>query len=187
MTDYLSQCIRIAGKKIILTSQGQNEAQEDQLKESMNSFDNFYHFNLKNTADIEPFVAFSGEDLREIRDGTYMYLDRMKYEYGRVANTNPKGDRMTSGENYKDISAIGNRQKETLEYMINFAFQVEELWGISLTFVVNGIPEKEAIATVSHMAQNPNMEKLMFGQVEGTQPRVPMGETGVRKTNKPPK
>lgn len=185
LTDYITQCIRIAGKKIILTTQGQNDAQADQLKEVMNSFDNFYHFNLKNTADIEPFVAFTGEDLTSITDNTYKYTDRLKYEYGRVANTNPKGERYTSGENYKDISAIANRQKETLEYLINFAFQVKKIWGIQLDFAVSGIPEKEAIYTMSHMAQNPNMEKEMFGQIEGTQPRTPMGQHGSRKVNKP--
>lgn len=167
-----------------MTTQGQNEAQITQLEEMLNSFNNYIHFNLKNTSDVEPFVAFNGTDLLAIKDTTYHYLDRMKFEYGRVANTNPKGERITSGENYKDISAIANRQKETLEYLIYFAKQVKKLWGIELNFAVSGIPEKEAIYSVSHLAQTPNMHKEMFGQIEGTGNRLPIGAKGVRQVDK---
>lgn len=181
MTQYLDQCIRMCGKKLILTTQGQNDAQVEKLNEMLNSFNNYLHFNLKNQADIEPLVAFDGDDLMAIKDTVFYYLDRLKFEYGRVANTNPKGERITSGENYKDISAIANRQKETLEYLINFTYQVKELWGVDLEFAVSGIPEKEAIYSVSHLAQTPNMHKEMFGQVEGTGVRPPVGKGGVRK------
>lgn len=184
MTQYLDQCIRMCGKKLILTTQGQNDMQAEKLNEMLNSFNNYLHFNLKNQADIEPLIAFDGEDLLAIKDTMFYYLDRLKFEYGRVANTNPKGERMTSGENYKDISAIANRQKETLEYMINFAYQVKDLWGIDLEFAVSGIPEKEAVYSIAHGAQTPNMHKEMFGQVEGTDPRPPIGQKGIRKANR---
>lgn len=184
LNKYLDQCVLTCGKKIIFTTQGQSEAQKEQFEEMLNSFKNYFHFNLKNQADIEPIIAFEGDDLLAIRDTIFQYLDRMKFEYGRVANTNPKGERITSGENYKDISAIANRQKETLEYLIYFAKQVEKLWGIELDFAVSGIPEKEAVYSIAHMAQNPNMEKEMFGQIEGTQDRRPMGDKGLRKVNK---
>lgn len=45
-----------------------------------------------------------------------------------------------------------------------------------MDFAVSGIPEKEAIYTVGHYAQNPNMEKEFFGQVEGTMDRVAKGQ-----------
>lgn len=184
LTKYLDQCILTCGKKIIFTTQGQSDAQKEQFEEMLNSFKNYFHFNLKNQADIEPIIAFEGDDLVSIRDTIFQYLDRMKFEYGRVANTNPKGERITSGENYKDISAIANRQKETLEYLILFKMQVKRLWGIELDFAVSGIPEKESIYSVSHLAQNPNMEKEMFGQIEAAGDRKPIGEKGNRKVNK---
>lgn len=181
LTQYLDQCIRMCGKKLILTTQGQNDAQVDKLNEMLNSFQNYLHFNLKNQADIEPLMAFEGTDLTALKDTIFHYLDRLKFEFGRVANTNPKGERITSGENYKDISAVANRQKDTLECLINFAYQVKKLWDIHLEFAVSGIPEKEAVYTISHGAQTPNMQKDMFGQIEGTNPRPPLGERGIRK------
>lgn len=181
MTQYLDQCIRICGKKMVLTTQGQNDQQIQKLNEMLNSFNNYLHFNLKNQSDLEPLVAFSGDDLLAIKDVMFYYLDRLKFEYGRVANTNPKGERITSGENYKDISAIANRQKETLEYLIDFAYQVEDKFGITLEFAVSGIPEKEAIYSIAHGAQTPNMQKEMFGQIEGTNERPPVGQKGLRR------
>lgn len=40
------------------------------------------------------------------------------------------------------------------------------------------------MASVAHGAQTPNMEKEMFGQIEGTNPRPPIGQKGIRKANK---
>lgn len=77
--------------------------------------------------DVEPFLGMDGSDLEAIKDSIFYHLDRLKYEYGRVANTNPKGERMTSGENYKDITAIANRQKQTLERLNHFASQCRKL------------------------------------------------------------
>lgn len=181
LTKYLDSCTIMCGKKVIFTTQDQSPKQKEQFEEMLASFKNYFHFNLKNQADIEPIIAFEGDDLVAIRDTVFQMLDRMKFEYGRVANTNPKGERITSGENYKDISAIANRQKETLEYLIRFQMQVKRKFGIDLCFAVSGIPEKEAVYSVSHLAQNPNMEKEMFGQVEGTADRPPVGQQGLRK------
>lgn len=181
LTKYLDSCTLMCGKKLIFTTQGQSDAQKEQLEEMLASFKNYFHFNLKNQADIEPLIAFEGDDLVAIRDTIFQMLDRLKFEYGRVANTNPKGERITSGENYKDISAIGNRQKETLEYLIYFQQQVQKKFNRQLNFAVSGIPEKEAVYSVAHLAQNPNMEKEMFGQVEGTADRPPLGQKGLRQ------
>lgn len=171
----------MCGKKLILTTQGQNDAQIEKLNEMLNSFNNFLHFNLKNQSDLEPLIAFDGEDLHMIKDSVYYYLDRLKFEYGRVANTNPKGERITSGENYKDITAIANRQKINLENLNDFSNQIAEKFGIELEFAVSGIPEKEAVYSIAHGAQTPNMVKEMFGQVEGTNPRPPKGQPGLRR------
>lgn len=51
-------------------------------------------------------------------------------------------------------------------------------------FAVSGIPEKEAIYTMSHLAQTPNMEKEMMGQIEGTQPRPGIGQKIGKRSNK---
>lgn len=177
LTKFLDQCIRVTGKKLALSTRGDSKEHRDKLEEQLNSFVNYIQTDMVSNSDIEPFQSMEGADLEAIKDSIYHMLDRIKYEYGRVANTNPKGERVTSGENYKDITAIANRQKETLEYLINFAFQVERLWGIELEFCVSGIPEKEAIATEAHKAQTPNMEKEMLGQIEGTQPRPPVGQS----------
>lgn len=184
LTQYLDQCIRMCGKKLKISIEGNNDSQLDKLNEMLNSFHNYVHFNMENENEVEPLIGFSGDDLEAIKSSVFYYLDRLKYEYGRVANTNPKGERITSGENYKDISAIANRQKETLEYLHNFAIQVQKLWSIELDFAVSGIPEKEAVYTMSHEAETPNTEKQMAGQIEGTQPRPPRGQG---KGNKPAK
>lgn len=177
-------CTRTTGKKLVISTKGKSENKLEKLDAMLNSFRVYLHTDLTGNLDLEPFASMEGTDLEAISSTIDNYLDRLKFEYGRVANTNPKGERMTSGENYKDISAIANRQKETLEYMINFAYMAQDLWGIQLEFAVSGIPEKEAIHTISHMAQTPNMEKEMFGQIEGTQPRPPVGVAGKRKSNK---
>lgn len=149
----------------------------------LESMQNIIYQNYQDNIDIAPLELMTGQDLLALRDTVYYYLDRLKYEYGRVANTNPKGDRYSVGESYKDITAIANRQKETLEYLIWFAYQAKDLWGVDLEFAVSGIPEKEALYTVSHLAQNPNSEKEYFGQIEGTIPRTPLGQPGRRMSN----
>lgn len=127
MYKYIEQCSRMTGKKLTFTTLGNSDEQKEKLDEMLNNFDNYIHFNLKNTANLEPLESISGEDLLAIKDVVYYHFDRLKFEYGRVANTNPKGERMTSGENYKDISAIAARENETLEYLIHFGFQCQDL------------------------------------------------------------
>lgn len=81
----------------------------------------------KNNADVIAVEYATGQDLESLHYTSFNTLDRRAYELGRVSNTNPKGERLTSGENYKDISSIANRQKSTLEQLKFFAKQAEEL------------------------------------------------------------
>lgn len=117
----------------------------------------------KNNADVIAVEYATGQDLESLHYCSFNTLDRRAYELGRVSNTNPKGERLTSGENYKDISSIANRQKATLEQLKYFAHQCKELWNIELDFAVSGIPEKEMVDMENPTAPHPNTEGSAAG------------------------
>jgi hypothetical protein len=48
---------------------------------------------------------------------------------GRVANLNHKGERLTAGENYKDIYAIKNRQAAVLDQLNIFSAKLIAMYG----------------------------------------------------------
>lgn len=171
------------GTRVQITTDNHSTAEQTKLRGMLESMQNIIYQNFNDKVDIVPLEFMTGQDLKELRDCIYHYLDRLTYEYGRVANTNPKGDRYSVGESYKDITGISNRLKETLEELISFGFQAEDKWGQYLEFSISGIPEKEALFTTAHLAQNPNSEKEYFGQVEGTVPRRPLGQRGRRMSN----
>lgn len=115
------------------------------------------------TMDLINVEYANGADLESLHYTTFNTLDRRAYELGRVSNTNPKGERLTSGENYKDISSIANRQKATLERLESFAEQCKELWNIELSFSVSGIPEKQRLDMVDAPAPDPNTDSTDTG------------------------
>lgn len=183
LEEFLRQACKLVGTRVQVTTDDNSTAQRKKLTGMLESMQNIIYQNFNDKVDLVPLEFMTGQDLESLGLTIYNYLDRLKYEYGRVANTNPKGERYSVGESYKDITGIANRQKETLEELIYFGYQAEELWGIPLEFAISGIPEKEALYTVSHLAQNPNSEKEYFGQIEGTTPRRPIGQPGRRMPN----
>lgn len=111
--------------------------------------------------DIVPKLFATGQDLRELHYATFNLLDRRAFELGRVSNTNPKGDRLTAGENYKDITSIANRQKAVLSQLELFAYKVREKWSIDLKFAINGIPERQLMEMEPMTAPKPNTGSVM--------------------------
>lgn len=183
LTEFIKQAAKLVGTRVQITTDTDSTAERRKMSAMLESVQNIVYQNFDDKVDIAPIEFMTGQDLRELRDTIYFYLDRLKYEFGRVANTNPKGDRYSVSESYKDITGIANRQKETLENLIYFSYQAQDLWNIYTEFAISGIPEKEALYTVSHLAQNPNSEKEYFGQIEGTVPRRPIGQPGRRMSN----
>lgn len=183
LEEFLRQATKLVGTRVQVTTDDNSTAQRRKLTGMLESMQNIIYQNFNDKVDMVPLEFMTGQDLESLALTIYNYLDRLKYEYGRVANTNPKGERYSVGESYKDITGIANRQKETLEELIYFGYQSEDKWGIPLEFAISGIPEKEALFTVSHLAQNPNSEKEYFGQIEGTVPRKPIGQPGRRMSN----
>lgn len=183
LEEFIKQSAKLVGTRVQLTTDIKSTANQKKISAMLESMRNTIYRNFNDFIDIAPVEFMTGQDLIDLRDTIYFYLDRLKYEYGRVANTNPKGDKYSVSESYKDITGIANRQKETLEYLNHFTYQSIDLWNQYLEFSVSGIPEKEAIYTVSHLAQNPNSEKEYFGQIEGTVPRRPIGQPGRRMSN----
>lgn len=183
LKEFIKQAATLVGTRVQVTTDTNSTAQRRKLGGMIESMQSIIYQNFNDKVDITPVEFMTGKDLIDLRDTIYFYLDRLKYEYGRVANTNPKGDKYSVSESYKDITGIANRQKESLEYLNDFSYQAQDKWNIYTEFAVSGIPEKEAIYTVSHLAQNPNSEKEYFGQIEGTVPRRPPGQPGRRMSN----
>lgn len=183
LEEFVKQAAKLVGTRVQISTDVNSTAQRRKLSGMLDSMNNVIYQQFDDKIDVNPIEFMTGQDLKELRDTIYYYLDRIKYEYGRVTNTNPKGDKYSVLESYKDITGIANRQKETLEELNYFSYQAEDKWNVHLEFSVSGIPEKEAIYTVSHLAQNPNSEKEYFGQVEGTVPRRPIGQPGRRMSN----
>lgn len=176
LTNFMESMLRLSGKRLLITTGGRSEKVVARLQGMIESFDTHLHLDIADVANLRELKYMDGDLLKEIRNTVYHFLDRLMAEYGRVANTNPKGERMTTMEQYKDLSAIANRQKETLNQLDYLAVMAKKLWKVDLEFAISGIPEKEALFTVSHRAQNPNSESHYFGQTEGTQMRVPRGQ-----------
>lgn len=172
-TALLDNMYRLAGKRLLISTSTGSHDIVDKVKSMLRSHETTLHMNNKDMANVTEIEYVSGELIKALNFCVYSTLDREMSEFGRVTNTNPKGERITTAENYKDLVGIANRQKQVLEWLKYFAGKAKELWSIELDFAVSGIPEKEALQTVSHRANTPNMEVLQQGQVEGTAPRVP--------------
>lgn len=94
--------------------------------------------------DFHPTSFLESSHIQIITDAIYRVRDRKLSELGRVANLNPKGDRMTTGENYKDIIGIANRQRRVLNMLKNFANDCLDMWGVELEFGLNTIIDRQA-------------------------------------------
>lgn len=113
--------------------------------------------------DLKGTAFYAGTDLDSLQRSIWWNLDRWAYELGRVSNTNPKGDRHSTGENYKDIVGIAARQKEIVNCLKSFAYRCNKLlkpnqW----KFEVNGIPDYKT--QVSGMDQPGEMEQEDEGE-----------------------
>lgn len=71
----------------------------------------------------------------------FQFFDRKLSELGRTVNTNPKGERLTAGENYKDITGTAARERMVLQALKDMANEMEKLHNIKLEFVLNRPPE----------------------------------------------
>lgn len=76
---------------------------------------------------ILPKVFANGSEPKDFCTAVFSRLDRRAYELGRVSNTNPKGERLSTGENYKDITSVAARQKETVCQLKNMANKIREM------------------------------------------------------------
>lgn len=145
----------------------------EDLSARLETIEPYYLTDERQRMDVIPKVFATGQDLRELHYVTFNLLDRRAFELGRVSNTNPKGDRLTAGENYKDITSIANRQRAVLSELELFAVKVRDKWGIELNFAINGIPEREMMVMDPATAPTPNTETTM--PKEGTLGTVPAG------------
>lgn len=145
----------------------------EDLSARLETIEPYFLTDERQRMDVIPKVFATGQDLRELHYVTFNMLDRRAFELGRVSNTNPKGDRLTAGENYKDITSIANRQRAVLSELELFASKVKDMWGIELAFAINGIPEREMLTMDPAKAPNPNTETTM--PKEGTLGTVPGG------------
>lgn len=153
---------RLLTKRVRADTSGKKNVTEaiDDMKAKLSTIENLITVDPKNNVDISVVEFASGADLQSLHYTTFNTLDRKAYELGRVSNTNPRGERLTTGENYKDISSIANRQKATLERLEEFANQVKNLFAIELSFAVSGLPEREKLPMESPEAPNPNSEGM---------------------------
>lgn len=135
-----------------------NKQRED-IEERLNCETTIMIHDANQMIDIIPKIFIDGNDLTALHLSIFNQLDRQSYELGRVSNTNPKGDRYSTGENYKDITGIAARQKAILNELQLFAMRAKELWGKDLNFAVNGIPQTEMIEEHQEEAGNPNNDK----------------------------
>lgn len=162
--DYLAQLkkldkfsrLMVKRVQVAPSEKSPNEALDD-MHAKIETIENVISVDAK-AMDVLRVEYANGQDLEALHYCTFNTLDRRAYELGRVSNTNPKGERLTSGENYKDISSIANRQKATLERLEDFANQCLELFGIQLSFSVSGIPEKQRLDMVDAPAPDPNTD-----------------------------
>lgn len=99
-------------------------------------------FERQETYLVNPASYIDPSEYKEYQTAIHLHWDRSLSELGRVANTNPKMERLTTGENYKDIVAVANRQRMTLNQLKRFAQKVYEKWGQVLAFAINGIPQR---------------------------------------------
>lgn len=155
----LDKFARLLVKRVRMEASGDDfVAAKEDIEAKLGTIESTITIDPKHNTDIIAVEYATGQDLESLHYTSFNTLDRRAYELGRVSNTNPKGERLTSGENYKDISSIANRQKATLEQLKKFAGQVSELWGKTLDFAVSGIPEKEMVAMENATAPHPNTE-----------------------------
>lgn len=143
------------------------------LSARLETVDPMFVSDERQRVDIVPKLFATGQDLRELHYATFNLLDRRAFELGRVSNTNPKGDRLTAGENYKDITSIANRQKAVLSQLELFAHKAREMWGVELKFAINGIPERQLMEMEPMKAPTPNTGATMPN--EKTTGAVPSG------------
>lgn len=124
----LDKFARLLVKRVRVENSGTNPKEVlDDIEGKLGTIESTISVDTKHNADIIAVEYATGADLESLHYTSFNTLDRRAYELGRVSNTNPKGERLTSGENYKDISSIANRQKATLEQLEKFAHLASEL------------------------------------------------------------
>lgn len=146
--------------------------QREDIEERLESETSIMMHDNNQNLDIISKIFMDGNDLTALHMSIFNLLDRESYELGRVSNTNPKGDRYSTGENYKDITGIAARQKSVLKELRLFSIKVKKMWGIELNFAVNGIPQTEAIEEHQQPAANPNSD----GKPDATAATSPSGK-----------
>lgn len=155
-------------KRIEVTGTNSIRTYLEDLAARLETVETFYLTDERKRLDVVPKVFATGQDLRELHYVTFNLLDRRAFELGRVSNTNPKGERLTAGENYKDITSIANRQRAVLSQLELFASKVSDMWGIDLAFAVNGLPERERLEMDNATAPNPNVETTAVPTEQGS-------------------
>jgi hypothetical protein len=78
---------------------------------------------------------------------------------GLVSNLNHKGERLTTGENYKDIHAIKNRQAMVLDQLDLFTMVLSEKYGCELEFDIRFKDEAEPEEGAPAPADTPGIRK----------------------------
>lgn len=155
-------------KRIVLNSEpSAHQLALEDLRADLNNGDPVVSLSPKYYGEATPTQYATAEDVHILHYTTFNELDRKIYELGRVANTNPKMERMSTGENYKDITSVANRQKSVLEQLQRFAKNIKLLFNIELNFAVSGIPEKQRLETENEKAPDPNTEQTTGMQQMG--------------------
>lgn len=130
----------LALKRVTITGDKSLQNVTEEIYENINHINPILNKKLTGNYILENSVFLTGQDLEQLVFSTYHDLDRRIYELGRVSNTNPKGDRYSTGENYKDITGIARKENITLKNLRLFAKECLERWGIELNFDIAPLP-----------------------------------------------